>query len=220
MAVTLLDYQRRLIELALRTQALQFGKFVLKSGRVAPYFFNTGRIYDGGDLDELGSCYAAWLAKAPMAFDGIFGPAYKGIPIAVTAGAALARNHGRRTGVTFNRKEAKGHGEGGTFVGAPLTRQMVLIDDVITDGAAKLEAAASIRAAGGDIAAVLVALDRQERGKDTPRASTAEVAERLGVPVYSLITLQDLLTFLAAHGRHGEWQAIEGYRQQYGAQLG
>ena len=218
MAVTLADYQRRLIELALRTDALQFGEFVLKSGRIAPYFFNTGRIYDGGDLDELGICYAGWLAVAPVAFDGIFGPAYKGIPIAVATGAALARVYGRSTGVTFNRKEPKDHGEGGTFVGAPLTKRMVLIDDVITDGAAKLEAAALIRAAGGDIAAVLVALDRQERGVVSPRASTAVVAERLGVPVYSLITLDDLLGYLLEHGRSGEWQAVVRYREQYGAQ--
>ena len=213
------DYQRRLIELALRTSALQFGEFVLKSGRIAPYFFNTGRIHDGGDLDELGTCYAAWLADSPVPFDGIFGPAYKGIPIAVAAGAALARVYGKRTGVSFNRKEAKDHGEGGTFVGAPLTKRMLMVDDVITDGAAKLEAAALIRNGGGDIAAVLVALDRQERGKDTPRASTAEVADRLGVPVYSLITLQDLLAYLQEQGRREQWHAVERYREQYGAQL-
>lgn len=213
------DYQRRLIELALRTSALQFGEFVLKSGRIAPYFFNTGRIHDGGDLDELGTCYAAWLADSPVPFDGIFGPAYKGIPIAVAAGAALARVYGKRTGVSFNRKEAKDHGEGGTFVGAPLTKRMLMVDDVITDGAAKLEAAALIRDGGGDIAAVLVALDRQERGKDTPRASTAEVADRLGVPVYSLITLQDLLAYLQEQGRREQWHAVERYREQYGAQL-
>ena len=213
------DYQRRLIELALRTSALQFGEFVLKSGRIAPYFFNTGRIHDGGDLDELGICYAAWLADSPVPFDGIFGPAYKGIPIAVAAGAALARVYGKRTGVSFNRKEAKDHGEGGTFVGAPLTKRMLMVDDVITDGAAKLEAAALIRDGGGDIAAVLVALDRQERGKDTPRASTAEVADRLGVPVYSLITLQDLLAYLQEQGRREQWHAVERYREQYGAQL-
>ena len=217
MAVTLADFQRRLIELALRADALQFGEFVLKSGRVAPYFFNSGRIYDGRDLDELGQCYAAWLAAAPMPFDGIFGPAYKGIPIAVASAAALARVYGRRTGVTFNRKEAKDHGEGGTFVGAPLTKAMVIVDDVITDGAAKLEAAAMIRDAGGDIAAVLVALDRQERGSNSPRASTAEVAQRLGVPVYSLITLDDLLQYLQEQGRTGEWQAVVRYRNQYGA---
>ena len=213
------DYQRRLIELALRTSALQFGEFVLKSGRIAPYFFNTGRIHDGGDLDELGICYAAWLADSPVPFDGIFGPAYKGIPIAVAAAAALARVYGKRTGVSFNRKEAKDHGEGGTFVGAPLTKRMLMVDDVITDGAAKLEAAALIRNGGGDIAAVLVALDRQERGKDTPRASTAEVADRLGVPVYSLITLQDLLAYLQEQGRREQWHAVERYREQYGAQL-
>ena len=213
------DYQRRLIELALRTSALQFGEFVLKSGRIAPYFFNTGRIHDGGDLDELGTCYAAWLADSPVPFDGIFGPAYKGIPIAIAAGAALARVYGKRTGVSFNRKEAKDHGEGGTFVGAPLTKRMLMVDDVITDGAAKLEAAALIRNGGGDIAAVLVALDRQERGKDTPRASTAEVADRLGVPVYSLITLQDLLAYLQEQGRREQWHAVERYREQYGAQL-
>ena len=218
MAVSLADYQRRLIELALRTDALQFGEFTLKSGRVAPYFFNTGRIYDGADLDELGLCYAGWLATAPVLFDGIFGPAYKGIPIAVAAAAALARVYGRRTGVTFNRKEAKTHGEGGTFVGAPLTKRMVIVDDVITDGAAKLEAAALLRAAGGDIAAVLVALDRQERGASTARASTADVADRLGVPVYSLVTLNDLLLYLHEQGRVGEWLAVERYREQYGAQ--
>ena len=155
-----------------------------------------------------------------MQFDGIFGPAYKGIPIAVAAGMALARVYGRNPGVTFNRKEAKEHGEGGTFVGAPLTKRMVLVDDVITDGAAKLEAAALIRASGGDIVAVLVALDRQERGRDTPRASTVEVALRLGVPVYSLITLNDLLAYLHEYGRTGEWQAVERYREQYGAQAG
>lgn len=218
-AVPLADYQRRLIALALRTQALQFGEFVLKSGRVAPYFFNTGRIYLGGDLDELGNCYADWLAQSPVPFDALFGPAYKGIPIAVAAGAALARRHNRSVGVTFDRKEAKDHGEGGRFVGAPLTKAMLLVDDVITDGAAKLEAAALIRGGGGDITAVLVALDRQERGKDSPRASTAQVAERLGVPVFSLITLANLLTYLSEQGLHAQHERVAQYRATYGATI-
>jgi orotate phosphoribosyltransferase len=211
-------YQRRLLELAIRTQALQFGEFTLKSGRKAPYFFNTGRICSGRELDELGLCYADWLASAPVEFDALFGPAYKGIAIAVSAGAALARVHGRDVGVTYNRKEAKEHGEGGLFVGSPLTKKMLLVDDVITDGAAKLEAAGMIRAGGGDLAGVLVALDRQERGRDSQRSSVQDVAAKLGVPVFSLVTLNDLLAWLEQQGRNQELEAVLRYRSEYGVQ--
>jgi orotate phosphoribosyltransferase len=215
--MALQDYQIRLLELAMRTQALQFGEFTLKSGRRAPYFFNTGRICSGRDLDELGLCYAGWLARAPVEFDALFGPAYKGISIAVAAGAALARVHGRDVGVTFNRKEAKAHGEGGLFVGSPLTRRMMMVDDVITDGAAKIEAAGLIRDGGGELAGILVALDRQERGKDSPRSSVQDVSARLGVPIYSLITLADLLTWLEQQGRAADLAAVRAYRNEYGA---
>ena len=214
------DYQQRLLKLAMRTQALKFGEFKLKSGRIAPYFFNTGSICSGRDLDELGCCYADWLADAPVAFDTLFGPAYKGISIAVAAGAALARVHHVDVGVTFNRKEAKDHGEGGLFVGSSLTRRMLLVDDVITDGAAKLEAAAMIRAGGGELTGVLVALDRQERGKDSQRSSVQDVAVQLGVPVFSLITLQDLLLWLEQEGKAMELQATLRYRSEYGAVVG
>ncbi len=215
--MALKNYQARLLKLAMRTQALKFGEFKLKSGRIAPYFFNTGSICSGRDLDELGCCYADWLAQSPVAFDTLFGPAYKGISIAVAAGAALARLHDRDVGVTFNRKEAKDHGEGGVFVGSPLTRKMMLVDDVITDGAAKLEAAAMIRAGGGELTGVLVALDRQERGKDSPRSSVQDVAEQLGVPIFSLITLQDLLLWLEQEGKATELEAARRYRSEYGA---
>lgn len=215
--MALKNYQARLLQLAMRTQALKFGQFTLKSGRIAPYFFNTGSICSGRDLDELGCCYADWLAESPVAFDTLFGPAYKGISIAVAAGAALARVHNRDVGVTFNRKEAKDHGEGGLFVGSPLTRKMMLVDDVITDGAAKLEAAAMIRAGGGELTGVLVALDRQERGKDSPRSSVQIVAEQLGVPVFSLVTLQDLLLWLEQEGKATELEAARRYRSEYGA---
>ena len=218
--MALKDYQERLLKLAMRTQALKFGQFTLKSGRIAPYFFNTGSICSGRDLDELGCCYAAWLAQSPVAFDTLFGPAYKGISIAVAAGTALARLHDRDVGVTFNRKEAKDHGEGGLFVGSPLTRKMMLVDDVITDGAAKLEAAAMIRAGGGELTGVLVALDRQERGKDSPRSSVQNVAEQLGVPIFSLITLQDLLLWLEQEGKATELAAAQRYRSEYGAVAG
>lgn len=210
-------YQVRLLELAQRTEALQFGRFTLKSGRVAPYFFNTGRIASGRELDELGRCYADWLAQSPVPFDGLFGPAYKGIPIAVTAAAALAREHGRDVGVTFNRKEAKTHGDGGLFVGSSLSARMMMVDDVITDGAAKLEAAELIKVGGGGLAGVLVALDRQERGAQSARSSVADVSAKLGVPVYSLVTLSDLLTWLEQQNRAADLAAVRAYRDEYGA---
>ena len=215
------DHRTRFLTLALRAQALRFGAFTLKSGRESPYFFNAGRFDSGAALAELAACYADALAEAGVAFDVLFGPAYKGIPLATAVACEFARR-GRDVPLAFNRKEAKAHGEGGTLVGAPLAGRVVIIDDVITDGASKRESVELIRAAGAKPAAVLIALDRMERGGDerlSARSAVEDFTREHAVPVFAIATLSDLLQYLdsaadpalAAH-RH----AVIAYRQRYG----
>ena len=158
-------YQQRFIELALAHQALSFGEFTLKSGRISPYFFNAGRFQSGQALLELGRCYAETLLAANIEFDLLFGPAYKGIPLVSTTVCALADRYGRDVPYAYNRKEAKDHGEGGVLVGAPLRGRVAIIDDVITAGTAIREVVDIIRAAGAEPAAVVIGLNRQERGR-------------------------------------------------------
>ena len=190
------DDKVALVRLLLDTQVLQFGDFTLKSGRRSPYFFNLGAINTGSGISALGEAYARCMLDTPVAFTSVFGPAYKGIPIAVATAEALARQ-GRDVGWTFNRKEAKGHGEGGLFVGAPLAGDVALVDDVLTAGTALREAAGLIAAANANLAAIFIAMDRQEI-VDSTRGLTAVQAlqAELGVGVKSLLNLQDVIHYL------------------------
>ena len=211
----MLDHQRRFLDLALAAQVLRFGAFTLKSGRESPYFFNAGRFDSGASLATLADCYADALAAHGLRFDMLFGPAYKGIPLATALALTLARR-GTDVPVAFNRKEAKDHGEGGTIVGAPLAGRALIIDDVITDGAAKREAIDMIRATGATPAGILIALDRQERGQGELSA-TQEVSREYGLPVTAIATLADILALLRARpGERANVDRIEEYRRQYG----
>ncbi len=209
-------YQRIFLDLALQRDALRFGEFTLKSGRVSPYFFNAGRFDSGAALMALGHAYAQTLEAAELDFDVLFGPAYKGIPLATTVAIALAAL-GRDAPLAFNRKEAKEHGEGGLLIGASMAGKRVLIvDDVITAGTAIREAIAIIRNAGGVPCGVLIALDRQERSGDSELSATAAVRAEFGLPVLAIAGLDELLQLadgradLAAHRT-----ALLAYRRRY-----
>ena len=209
------DYQRDFIEFAIHRDVLRFGEFTLKSGRTSPYFFNAGLFNTGNDLLRLSEAYAAALTRSGLNYDMIFGPAYKGIPLATTTAMSLARQGDNRPWA-FNRKEATDHGEGGNIVGAPLQGRVLIIDDVITAGTAIRESMAIIEAAGATPAGVLIALDRQERGQGELSA-IQEVEQSYGIPVISIIRLEQVLEYLQArlgHARHAE--AITVYRDRYG----
>ncbi|PLX58881.1 MAG: orotate phosphoribosyltransferase, partial [Vibrio alginolyticus] len=196
-------YQREFIEFALEKEVLKFGEFTLKSGRKSPYFFNAGLFNTGRDLASLGRFYAAALADSGIEFDVLFGPAYKCIPIATTTAVALADHHDIDTPYCFNRKEAKDHGEGGNLVGSALEGRIMLVDDVITAGTAIRESMEIIKANGADLAGVLVAIDRQEKGKGELSA-IQEVERDFGCAIISIINLTDLVTFLEEKGTDKE----------------
>ncbi|HFQ5289409.1 TPA: orotate phosphoribosyltransferase [Vibrio vulnificus] len=209
-------YQREFIEFALEKQVLKFGEFTLKSGRKSPYFFNAGLFNTGRDLARLGRFYAAALADSGIEFDVLFGPAYKGIPIATTTAVALADHHDIDTPYCFNRKEAKDHGEGGNLVGSALEGRIMLVDDVITAGTAIRESMEIIQVNGADLAGVLVAIDRQEKGKGELSA-IQEVERDFACAVISIVSLSDLITFLEEKGDAAEHlDAVKAYRTQYG----
>ncbi|MGR5235815.1 orotate phosphoribosyltransferase [Vibrio sp. DNB22_17_1] len=209
-------YQREFIEFALEKQVLKFGEFTLKSGRKSPYFFNAGLFNTGRDLARLGRFYAAALADSGIEFDVLFGPAYKGIPIATTTAVALADHHDIDTPYCFNRKEAKDHGEGGNLVGSALEGRIMLVDDVITAGTAIRESMEIIQANGADLAGVLVAIDRQEKGKGELSA-IQEVERDFGCAVISIVSLSDLITYLEEKGDATEHlDAVKAYRAEYG----
>ncbi|HFQ5380154.1 TPA: orotate phosphoribosyltransferase [Vibrio vulnificus] len=209
-------YQREFIEFALEKQVLKFGEFTLKSGRKSPYFFNAGLFNTGRNLARLGRFYAAALADSGIEFDVLFGPAYKGIPIATTTAVALADHHDIDTPYCFNRKEAKDHGEGGNLVGSALEGRIMLVDDVITAGTAIRESMEIIQANGADLAGVLVAIDRQEKGKGELSA-IQEVERDFACAVISIVSLSDLITFLEEKGDAEEHlDAVKAYRAQYG----
>ncbi|CAE1151578.1 orotate phosphoribosyltransferase [Serratia sp. Tan611] len=209
-------YQRRFIEFALNKQVLKFGEFTLKSGRTSPYFFNAGLFNTGRDLALLGRFYAEALVDASIDFDLLFGPAYKGIPIATTTAVALAEHHDRDVPYCFNRKEAKTHGEGGSLVGSPLQGRVMLVDDVITAGTAIRESMEIINASGASLAGVLISLDRQERGRGEVSA-IQEVERDYHCKVISIVTLQDLIAYLAEKPEMAEHlAAVRAYREQYG----
>jgi orotate phosphoribosyltransferase len=214
------QYQLTFIDLALKREALRFGRFTLKSGRESPYFFNAGQFSDGESLAILGGCYAAAIVRSGIAFDMVFGPAYKGIPLATAAAVALASGHGRSVPCAFNRKEVKDHGEGGRVFGAPLNGRVLLVDDVITAGTAVREALELIRAAGAQAVGVALALDRQERGQG--QLSAVQELERQGLACVSIVTLADLIEALSqpADGRARisaeQITALRAYRQRFG----
>ncbi|EKO3707882.1 orotate phosphoribosyltransferase [Vibrio metschnikovii] len=209
-------YQREFIEFALEKEVLKFGEFTLKSGRKSPYFFNAGLFNTGRDLARLGRFYAAALVDAGIKFDVLFGPAYKGIPIATTTAVALADHHDVDTPYCFNRKEAKDHGEGGNLVGSPLAGRIMLVDDVITAGTAIRESMEIIQANGAQLAGVLVAIDRQEKGQGELSA-IQEVERDFDCQIISIVSLGDLVTYLKEQGGDPvQLAAVEAYRAQYG----
>ncbi len=213
------DHRHRFLQLALSADALRFGQFTLKSGRLSPYFFNAGRFDSGSKMAQLALCYADAIDDAGLKYDVVFGPAYKGIPLATAMACELAQR-GRDLPLSFNRKEVKDHGEGGQLIGADMTGKRVLIvDDVITAGTAIREAMAIIRAAGGIPAGIAVALDRQEIASDTdPRSAAQAVAEEAGIPVVAVATMADLLDFASGNPELvGYRQPLADYRSRYGS---
>ncbi|RNE92281.1 MULTISPECIES: orotate phosphoribosyltransferase [unclassified Marichromatium] len=211
------DYQRDLLDFATSIGALRFGEFTLKSGRQSPYFFNAGLFDTGVRLARLGEAFAQRIVDAGVEFDVLYGPAYKGIPLAATTAIALATKHDRDQPYAFNRKEAKDHGEGGIIVGSPLRGRVLIIDDVITAGTSVRESVEIIRAAGAEPAGVVIALDRQERGRDV-RSAVQEVEETYAMPVYSVVTLDDLIAFLGERPEADAMAAaVRDYRARYGA---
>jgi orotate phosphoribosyltransferase len=212
------DYQRDFLALALARNALRFGEFTLKSGRVSPYFFNAGMFDSGAALAALGKAYAQAATQSGVAFDMLFGPAYKGIALAAATAVALAQGHGRDVPVVFNRKEAKSHGEGGVLIGAPLHGRVLIVDDVITAGTAIRESIALIRSHGAEPAGVLIALDRQERGGQSRASAVQEVEREFAIPVVAIARLDDLLELSAERPELGQVRApLLAYREAYGA---
>ena len=209
-------YQRDFIRFAIDRGVLRFGEFTLKSGRTSPYFFNAGLFNSGSALAQLGRFYAAAIVESGISFDVLFGPAYKGIPLAAATAVALAEHHGQDLPWCFNRKEAKAHGEGGSLVGAPLTGDVLIIDDVITAGTAIREVMQIIQAQGAKPAGVLIALNRQERGNGELSA-IQEVERDFAIPVVSIVSLNQVLEFLADDEQLKQHlPAVEAYRAQYG----
>ncbi len=213
------EYQRAFIKLAMHKDVLRFGKFTLKSYRVSPYFFNAGLFQDGLSLSALGKCYAETIIKSGIDYDVIFGPAYKGIPIATATTMQLHDQFHVNKPWCFNRKEAKDHGEGGSLVGAHLRgKRVLIIDDVITAGTAIREVMTILQAEGAIAAGIIVALDRQERGATGELSAIQEVVQQYRIPVLSIIKLDHVVEFLHEKGGHEELSAaISTYRAKYGA---
>ena len=210
------DYQKEFIEFAIEKQVLKFGEFTLKSGRISPYFFNAGLFNTGRDLARLGRFYAAALQDSGIAYDLLFGPAYKGIPIATTTAVALSNDYDLDIPYCFNRKEAKTHGEGGSLVGSELTGKIMLVDDVITAGTAIRESMDIINAHNAELAGVLIALDRQEKGK-AELSAIQEVERDYDAKVISIVQLADVVTYLETLPEMQQYLAsVQAYRAQYG----
>ncbi len=209
------SHQKEFIEMILAKQVLRFGDFTLKSGRTSPYFFNAGLINDGGSLARLGACYAQSILAAGTAFDMLFGPAYKGIPLAAATAVAFAERHRRNVPLAYNRKEVKAHGEGGMLVGAPLDGRVLVIDDVLTAGTAVRESINLIKGAGAKPAGVVLALDRQERGLGA-QSAVQEIQSSFGIPVISIITLDHVIEYLEAGEDSDELEALRNHRRKWG----
>jgi orotate phosphoribosyltransferase len=209
-------YKTEFIALALELGVLRFGEFTLKSGRVSPYFFNAGLFNTGYAAARLGRYYAAAIADSGVKFDMLFGPAYKGIPLAALSAASLAEHQNMDVPFAFNRKEAKAHGEGGNIVGAPLEGRVLIVDDVITAGTAVREACQIISATGAEVAGLAISLDRQERGQGVLSA-VQELKQSLGIPVVSIIRLNDLINILEESSEYEKFlEPVMAYRKKYG----
>lgn len=212
------NYQKEFIQFAIEVGVLKFGKFTLKSGRKSPYFFNSGLFNSGKSLSMLGQFYAQAIEKEKVVFDVLYGPAYKGIPLAAATSIALSNNFLRDVPYAFNRKEAKDHGEGGVIVGAPLKGKVLIIDDVISAGTSVRESIDIIKSQGAEPCAVIIALDRQELGRGD-KTAIEEVEKEFGIPVVSIICLGHLINFLEQQGNQAnEIEAIKEYRTKYGKQ--
>lgn len=212
----MLEYQRQFIDFALETGVLKFGHFTLKSGRASPYFFNAGLFNTGDALARLGRFYAEAIVASEVSFDALFGPAYKGIPLAAATAIALADYHRRDLPYAFNRKEAKDHGEGGMLIGSPLAGRVLIVDDVITAGTSVRESVEIITAQGAEPAGVVIALDRQERGSDS-RSAVEQVRIDLGLPVTAIANLDNLLELLHETSVPGaDLEALVHYRDRFG----
>lgn len=216
MQENLQDNRKRFIQLAIANDVLRFGEFTLKSGRTSPYFFNAGLFNSGAALAELGVCYAQVIVEQALDFDVLFGPAYKGIPLVAAIAVALSTEHGIDKPYAFNRKEAKAHGEGGSIVGAEIHGNVLIVDDVITAGTAIREAVDIISAEGGRTSSILIALDRQERGRGELSA-IQEVQQDFDVSVHSIITMADLIAYIETDDNYSQYlDAMRAYRDQYG----
>ena len=209
------DYQREFLDFALEAGVLRFGEFTLKSGRISPYFFNAGLFNTGSALARLGRAYAQAIVDSGIQFDVLYGPAYKGIPLAAVTAAALFDQHGIDIPYAFNRKEAKAHGEGGNIVGHPLEGRILIIDDVITAGTAIRESMDIIESNGAHPAGVVIALDRQEKGKGE-HSAIQEVETDYGIPVAAIVRLENLIHYLEGAGDPEALEKIRAYRVQYG----
>lgn len=210
------DYQRQFIDFAIEIDAIRFGEFTLKSGRVSPYFFNAGLFDTGNKLARLGNFYAEAILDAGLEFDMLYGPAYKGIPLVSTVSIALATQHNKDYPYAFNRKEAKKHAEGGIIVGAALKGKVLIIDDVVSSGMSANEAVDIIKAQGAQASGLIIAVDRQERGEGDI-AAVEEIKQRHGIPVTSIVKLETLIPYLKeSDDLDHHLDAVEAYRQQYG----
>ncbi|KAG0312985.1 hypothetical protein BGZ97_010641 [Linnemannia gamsii] len=212
------DYQRDFIEFAIKNEVLKFGEFTLKSGRISPYFLNAGLFNTGASLSKIGKFYAAAVNDSGIEHDIIFGPAYKGVPLACTTVIALAEApYNKDTPYCFNRKEKKDHGEGGTIVGSPLKGKVLVIDDVITAGTAIRESVQIIEDCKAQLAGVLVAVDRQETGKNGDMSAIQEVERDFGVPVKAIVTMSHIMEYMEEQGTYGAHLAqMRTYREKYG----
>lgn len=211
------SWTQEFLGLSVDCQALRFGRFTLKSGRESPYFFNAGAFSSGRSIDGLARSYAAAIVASGIEYDLLFGPAYKGIPLAATVALSLARDHGLDIPFCYNRKEAKDHGEGGSLVGAPLRGRVLIIDDVITAGTAADEALSIIAGAGAQAAGMVIALDRQERAPGEQRSAVERMRDR-GLEVVAVARLEDLITWMSSSGVDPvHLEAMVGYQRRYGA---
>ena len=210
-------FKHEFLELSLELDVLRFGEFTLKSGRVSPYFFNAGLFSTGYAAAKLGRYYASAIADSDVKFDMLFGPAYKGIPLATLAAAALSEHHDIDVPYAYNRKETKDHGEGGNIVGSSLAGKVLIVDDVITAGTAVREAHQIIVNAGAEVAGLVISLDRQEVGQDS-RSAVQALEQTLKIPVVSIVKLENLVEMLEESGEYGEFLGpVVKYRQQYGS---
>ena len=212
------DFQRDFLDFALTNEIIRFGEFKLKSGRISPYFFNSGLFNTGASLRRVGESYAAAIMHSGVAFDALFGPAYKGIPLVAATVIALAARFERSVPYCFDRKEAKDHGEGGVIVGAPPRGRVLIVDDVISAGASVNHSVEVIRNAGAVPAGVVIALDRQERGQTSQYSAVAEVEQRFNIPVIAIVRLEHLVRYLEGQpGMSAALASIMSYKGCYGA---